>query len=92
MEISQEYQKSTYICFIEYKKAFDCANHDKLWRALENLGAANTSGQFNAVSIYTLGARCVNIAQKHWLDEIYISFPIRNIEIKKHCYSSKCQN
>ncbi|MBJ5542592.1 reverse transcriptase family protein, partial [Salmonella enterica subsp. enterica serovar London] len=38
MEKAHEYQKSIYMCFIDYKKAFDCVDHDKLWRALHELG------------------------------------------------------
>ncbi|MBJ5459449.1 hypothetical protein JGG43_23775 [Salmonella enterica subsp. enterica serovar Typhimurium] len=38
MEKAHEYQKSIYMCFIDYKKAFDCVDQDKLWRALHDLG------------------------------------------------------
>ena len=30
MEIAREFQKNIYFCFIDYTKAFDCANHNKL--------------------------------------------------------------
>lgn len=30
-----------YICLIDDKKVFDCVNHDKLWKALKDLGVAN---------------------------------------------------
>uniref|UniRef100_W5MW50 Reverse transcriptase domain-containing protein n=1 Tax=Lepisosteus oculatus TaxID=7918 RepID=W5MW50_LEPOC len=30
--------KNIYICFIDYSKAFDCIEHDKLWKALQELG------------------------------------------------------
>uniref|UniRef100_W5NA41 Reverse transcriptase domain-containing protein n=1 Tax=Lepisosteus oculatus TaxID=7918 RepID=W5NA41_LEPOC len=30
--------KNIYICFINYSKAFDCIEHDKLWKALQELG------------------------------------------------------
>lgn len=34
-----QHRKKLYICFINYSKAFDCVHHDKLWSALEELGA-----------------------------------------------------
>ena len=38
IEKAREYQKYLYICFIDYTKAFDCIEHDKLWVALRDLG------------------------------------------------------
>ena len=35
IEKAREFQKSIYLCFIDYAKAFDCVDHDKLWKALE---------------------------------------------------------
>src|SRR5574337_927170 len=32
MEKAREYQKNIYFCFIDYAKAFDCVDHNKLWR------------------------------------------------------------
>ena len=34
----QEFQKSIYFCFIDYAKAFDCVDHNKLWRILQEMG------------------------------------------------------
>ena len=31
-------RKSIYLCFINYAKAFDCVNHNKLWKALKEMG------------------------------------------------------
>ena len=31
---AREFQKNTYFCFIGYAKAFDCVNHNKLWKIL----------------------------------------------------------
>ena len=32
MEKAREFQKSIYFCFIDYAKAFDCVDHNKLWK------------------------------------------------------------
>ena len=34
----QEFQKNIYFCFIDFAKAFDCVNHDKLWKILKEMG------------------------------------------------------
>ena len=35
MEKARESQKNMYICFIDYAKAFDCVDHNKLWKFWE---------------------------------------------------------
>ena len=35
---SREYQKNIYFCFIDYAKAFDCVEHNKLWKILKEMG------------------------------------------------------
>ena len=32
-----EFQKNTYLCFIDYTKSFDCVDHNKLWKALKEM-------------------------------------------------------
>ena len=34
----QEFQKGTYFCFIDYAKAFDCVDHNQLWKILKEMG------------------------------------------------------
>ena len=34
----QEFQKNIYFCFIDYAKAFDCVDHNQLWKILEEMG------------------------------------------------------
>ena len=34
----QEFQKNIYFCFIDYTKAFDCVDHNKLWKILQEMG------------------------------------------------------
>ena len=35
---AREFQKNIYFCFIDYAKAFDCVNHNKLWTILKEMG------------------------------------------------------
>ena len=38
MEKAREFQKNIYFCFIDYVKAFDCVDHNKLWKILKEMG------------------------------------------------------
>ena len=38
MEKAKEFQKNMYFCFIDYAKAFDCVDHNKLWKILKEMG------------------------------------------------------
>ena len=38
MEKARKYQKNIYFCFIDYAKALDCVDHNKLWKILEEMG------------------------------------------------------
>ena len=38
MEKAREFQKNIYLCFNDYAKAFDCVNHNKLWKILKQMG------------------------------------------------------
>ena len=35
IEEAREFQKNIYFCFIDYAKAFDCVDHNKLWKILK---------------------------------------------------------
>ena len=35
---AREFQKNIYFCFNDYAKAFDCVDHNKLWKILQNMG------------------------------------------------------
>jgi len=35
---AKEFQKNIYFCFIDYAKAFDCVDHNKLWKILQEMG------------------------------------------------------
>ena len=34
---AREFQKNIYFCFIDYTKAFDCVDHNKLWKILQEM-------------------------------------------------------
>ena len=38
IEKAREFQKNIYFCFIDYAKAFDCVDHNKLWKRWERDG------------------------------------------------------
>ena len=38
IEKAKEFQKNIYFCFIDYAKAFDCVDHNKLWKVLKEMG------------------------------------------------------
>ena len=38
MKKAREFQKNIHFCFIDYMKAFDCVDHNKLWKILKELG------------------------------------------------------
>ena len=35
---TREFQKNIYLCFNDYAKAFDCVDHNKLWKTLKEMG------------------------------------------------------
>ena len=37
-EKARQFQKNVYFCFISYTKAFDCVDHNKLWKILQEMG------------------------------------------------------
>ena len=38
IEKVMEFQKNIYFCFIDYAKAFDCVDHNKLWKIIQEMG------------------------------------------------------
>jgi len=41
MEKARDFHKHIYFCFIDYAKAFDCVDHNKLWKILKEMGIAD---------------------------------------------------
>ena len=42
IEKEREYQKNIYFCFIDYAKAFDCVDHNRLWAILQEMEYQNS--------------------------------------------------
>ena len=40
-EKAREFQKNIYFCFIDYAKAFDCVDHNQLWKILKQMGISD---------------------------------------------------
>ena len=38
IEKAKEFQKDIYYCFIDYAKSFDCVDHNKIWKILQEMG------------------------------------------------------
>ena len=38
---AREFQKNIYFCFIDYDKAFDCVDHNKLWENHQQIGKSD---------------------------------------------------
>ena len=41
MEKAREFQENIYFCFLDYAKAFDCVDHNKQWKILQEMGIPN---------------------------------------------------
>ena len=41
IEKAREFQKNIYFCFLDYAKAFDCVDHNKLWIILKEMGVSD---------------------------------------------------
>ena len=41
IEKVREFQKNIYFCCIDYAKAFDCVDHNKLWKILKQMGVSD---------------------------------------------------
>ena len=42
IEKAREFKKNVYFCFMGYAKSFDCVNHNKLWKILQEMGIQTT--------------------------------------------------
>ena len=80
MEKAKEFQKNIYFCFIDYAKAFDCVDHNKLCKILKEMGIPDHlkcllrnlyAGQEAKVRIWTWNNRLVS-NRKRSTSRLYI--------------------
>ena len=67
IEKARDFQKNIYFCFIDYAKAFDCMNHNKLWKILKEMGIPDhlTCLQRN---LYAVKKQQLEPHMKQWTD------------------------
>ena len=58
IEIAREFQKNIYFCFIDYAKAFDCVDHNKLWKILQKMGITRPPDLPLEKSVFRSGSNC----------------------------------
>ena len=46
IEKAREFQKNIYLCFIDYTRAFDVVDHNKLWKTLKEMGISDDLTSF----------------------------------------------
>ena len=46
IEKARGFQKNIYFCFLDYTKAFDCVDHNKLWKILQEMGIPDWSASW----------------------------------------------
>ena len=66
MEKARELQKNIYFCFIDYAKAFDCVDHNKLWKILKEMGIPDCLTCL-LKNLYTGKETRDKIANIHWI-------------------------
>ena len=64
IEKAREFQKNIYFCFIDYTKAFDCVDQNKLWKILKDMGIPDLSPEKPACGS---GSNSQNKTWKKWI-------------------------
>ena len=62
IEKAREFQKNIYFCFIDYAKAFDCVDHNKLWKILKTMGL---SDHFTCILRNMCAGQVVTVRARH---------------------------
>ena len=99
IEKAREFQKKIYFCFIDYAKAFDCVNHNKLQKILKEMGIPdhltcllrNLAGQEATVRTshgktdrFQIGKRvCQGCILSPCLFSLYADYIMRNPELEE---------
>ena len=92
IEKAREFQKNIYFCFIDYAKAFDCANHNKLWKILQEMRVPGHlscllrnlyAGQEATVRNWTCNNRLVP-NQERSMSRLYIVILLIKLKFRVH--------
>ena len=94
IEKAREFQKNTYSCFIDYAKAFDCVDHNKLWNILQEMRISDHltgllrnlyAGQEATIRTghgttdwFQIGKECVEAIYCNYLFNLYAEHIMRN--------------
>ena len=62
---AKELQKNIYFCFIDYAKAFDCADHNKLWKILQEMGIPDHL-TFIPRNVYAVKKQRLELDMEQW--------------------------
>ena len=80
MEKAREFQTNIYFCFIDYAKAFDCVDHNKLWKILKD------GRKIKSIKLEMKMERSQQTTQKYkkakWLSEEALQIAVKRREAK----------
>ena len=62
IEKAREFQKSIFFCFIDYTKAFDCVDHNNLWKILQEMGIPDPLICLSEKSVYRSRSNSYNLS------------------------------
>ena len=80
IEKARGFQKNIYFCFIHYAKAFDCVDHNKLWKILQEMGIPDQltcllrnlyAGQEATVRTAQKGTQAASKQEKEYVKAVY---------------------
>ena len=100
---AREFQKNIYFCFIDYAKAFDCVDHNKLWKILKEMGRPDHltcllrnlyAGQeatvrigHGTIALFQIGMKYVKVVP--CLFNLYAGYIMRALGWRKHMLESR---
>ena len=83
-EKARDFQKNIYFCFIGYAKAFDCVDHNKLWKILQEMGIPHhlTCLLRNLYADQEATVR-TGYGTTDWLFNLYAEYIVRNAGLEE---------
>ena len=83
MEKAREFQKNIYFCFIDYAKAFDSVDHNKLWEILQEMGIPD---HMNCLLRNLYAGQEATVRTGHGTDQFQIGKGVHQGCILQSCY------